>query len=615
MSSSKQLKAVDFKAGVHRNTTEYNSEGFWVESEKIRFRNSRVEKQGGFVSEGLTDSVTGLSTTFDGTPRKMMAWNNLSGINFLLSTSEKKLEIVRSNVKYDVTPLRITPSLTDPITTVDTESEVTITHTSHGLNLNDIINVTSQAAAVNGITLEGEYVVIEVVDGDNYIIDSGTVATGSTSGDGGAVEIDYLIGVGSTDNGGLTGWSGGSWGTLGAGGGGWGRPRVSTTGRSLRLWSTATWGEDALACQRNGGLYHWDATNGENTRFQVLANSPSQNLFMLVSQPSRHLIAFGSEVAATEVFDPLIIRWAEQETLTGWDIESTNSAGEYRLASGNFIVGAVQTRSEILVFTDTDVYSMRYIGGNDVFQFTPLGTNVSAISQNSIIDINGIVYWVGYDSIYMYDGVVKELPMSLSRYLFDQDGDGRINQAQKEKTFVAVNKEFNEIFIFYPRYDSNEVSHYVKYNYAEGVSDYGTYNRTAWIDRGVFNRPYATTSAGKLFIQEEGKDADGAPLLAYIRSSYFDIGDGQEMVFIDRLIPDLTLPTNRNISVTIFYKRYPQPQAQSYSKGPFFVDDSVEKVSCRVRGRQFSIEYRSNASGSDFALGKTRLSMQLDGGR
>ncbi len=335
----------------------------------------------------------------------------------------------------------------------------------------------------------------------------------------------------------------------------------------------------------------------------------------MVAQPTRIVIAFGTNVFASGDFDPLIIRWTTQEALTDWEITSSNTAGEFRLPGGNTIIAAVQTRGEILVFTDTDVYSMTYIGDNDVFQFQNLGTNVSTISSHSIIDVNGTIMWMGKDAFYYYNGIVNVLPNTLNKYLFAQAGEGRINQDQKEKTYCAIIKEFNELIWLYPRYDETECGHYAKYNFLENVWDYGSIDRTVWLDRGTFEKPYAISNSGVLYAHEEGYDDDGKPLNAFIRTAWFDIGDGTDMLFVNKIIPDIKLAEGKNVEVLVETKRYPHPQSDIETKGPFFFEDGDDKISLRSRGRQMALQFETNSNGCFFEIGKMRIGIQPDGGR
>lgn len=609
------LKKIDIQPGFNKNTTNYNAENYWVDGDKFRFRNKKPEKIGGWVGETVSQATDDTNTLFTGVVRAVHDWVDLSFNKYFTAGSNAKLEIFTGNQIYDVTPYREVLTLTNAITT-DGTSEIQITDVNHELSVGDYVFVDSQAAAVDGITLAGEYTVIEVIDADNYKIDAGSVASGSTSLAGGALDINYLLEVGDVDNGNITGYGGGTWDTEGAASGGYDMPRAGSGGNFLRQWSLDNWGEDGIACLRNGRIYQWDATNGLNERYQVITNAPTENLMTLVAQPSRHLVAFGTQQFVGGVFDPLNIRWASQETLTTWDIDPANTAGEYRLPLGNYIVTAIQTKNEILILTDSTAYTMSSTFttiDNDIFKFEFIADNTSAISPHCGVDINGIIYWMGIDGFYMYDGVVRRLISSLDEYIFDQDGEGKINFAQKEKVYCSTDKEFNEIIWFYPSNDSTEIDRYVIYNYIENLWYDGTMERTVWLDRSIFDKPYAISPEGKLYAHEQGKDDDGNPLIAYLVSGDLDIEDGQELVFVDKFIPDFKLFPNRNASLQLTLKKYPNSTGQV--KGPYTFNNETEKINLRARARQISIRYEVSAIGADVEVGAPRFSFQPDGGR
>lgn len=616
MTGSTQLIPVNMQPGIMRDTTSYMAEGGYVDGNWIRFRQGNPQKRGGFVRETVAQKTNPTNTLFTGVSRSLLAWTDLASKKYLSSAGNAKVELMYNNQIYDITPFTKTDSLSNPLSTTNAQSVVTVHDVANGVSVGDTVVVNSQSSPIAGITLSGAYVVTVVVDTDNYKIDSGVSASSTVTGGGSTVSISYCLPVGPVDNGNNAGWGGGTWGTPGLDDGGWGQPRNGPGGLPMRQWSQDNWGEDLIANPRGGAIYQWVAANGPEVRLQTIENSPTHNSFILVAEPVRILVAFGSIEFASGLFDPMIIRWASQETLTDWDITDVNgTAGEYRLPNGNQIIGACQTKGEIVVFTDTTVYSMNFIGGEDIFQFTPLGTNISCVSQHAYIDVNGTIMWMGVDGFYTYTGVVNILPNTLNRYLFDQMGEGRINKTQKEKTYCAIIKEFNEVMWIYPDINETEVGHYVKYNYQENVWDYGTLDRTTWLDRGTFPNPYAISSGGRLYIEESGVDADGAPQPAFITTAYFDIADGTQLLFVDRILPDVTLPDSNTIQITVYTKRYPHPQAEVTTKGPYYFNDSDDKISFRARGRQMSIMYSVNSTGANFELGKVRIGIQQDGGR
>lgn len=610
------------RPGIIRNTTEYFADGGWSDGDKIRFRSSRPEKIGGWVRQPIEQDTDPTNLLFTGVARDIISWKDLSSLQYLAVATHQKVELLFGGKIFDITPVRANFSLNNIVSTFAASSIVNINIVNHGVSVGDFVFVNSQASPVDGITLSGEFVVTTITDLDNFEVDSGTVETGGAPSTGGGIlDIDLLLENGAQSNGDLIGWGGGTWNTPGQGGLGWNNPRVGSGGLNLRQWSLDTFGEDLLACVREGQMFHWDATVGVAQRLQEISTLPSatsvpqENLFMLVSQPSRHIIAFGSEEFSSGTFDPLIIRWASQESIVDWDITNTNSAGEFRLPKGNTIIGAVQTRAEILVFTDTDVYSMRFVGGNEIFRFEPLGTNTSAISQHAAIDVNGLIFWMGLDDFYMYDGVIRPIRNTLDESIFDQDGEFKLNDGQKEKVFAGVNKEFHEIWWLFPQNGTEEIDRYVIYNYLEDLWYDGELNRTVWLDRSIFENPFAFDETGTLFAHENGKDDDGSALFAFIRSGYFDIGDGESLMFVDEILPDIKLPATKSVQISLLTKKHPHPRASIITKGPFTFDDSISTLKVRARGRQMSILYETNATGGDFELGKIRLAIQADGER
>lgn len=620
------LKSVEMRPGIIKDLTKYMAEGGFVDCDKIRFRQGRAEKLGGWSKETVSraarfgfssafssafegDSFS-LENRFTGVARDIKDWVTLANTKSLAVASNSKVELLQNGLIFDITPVQNNVTLANIMTTTSGSSLVSLAVTAHGAQVGDYLSILSFDSPLDGIHLAGEYTIQTVTDANHFIIDARTSASGSTANGGGTLNIQFRLSVGSVDNSNLTGWGGGYWGANT-----WGSPRTTVGGLGLRQWSLDLWGEDLLACPRNGAIYQWDATNGATSPLVKIATAPATNLFLLVAQPARIVIAFGSETFATGVFDPLIIRWAAEETTNVWTIDDTSNAGEYRLSSGNQIIGAIHTRDEILVFTDTETYSMRFIGGIDVFEFRALGSNTSVQSQHSGAEINGVIYWLGHDNFYVYDGVIRILPCTLSKFFFKQNGEGRPNTEQKEKIYCGINNQFNELWWFYPRYDETECGHYIKYNFVEQVWDFGTLERTVWIDRGVFERPYAVDADGFLFVHEQGNDDDSVPMESFITTAYFDINDGTEMMFMDRIVPDLKLPDNKSIAISVFVKKYPHAQADVVTKGPFIFSDTDHKISLRARGRQMALEFRSNVNGGDFEIGKIRVGFQTDGER
>lgn len=671
-----QLQTVTFNPGINTNTTEYlaGENAGWVECDKVRFSDGRAQKIGGWIAQPTKNfedpDITNLTV---GAPRDMITWTGLNRQKYITVAGHKKVELIADNVVYDLTPtrkeFRLDPGpgtlyiddsryesiLQDIITTVTGSTQITFNIPSHNAEVGDFIYINSVELDVGGITIPtGTFSVISVPDENNFVIDIGIAAASDETG-GGKIFLDLLLECGLQNNISLIGYGGGTWNTPGINNGGYNTPRGGGEfGVPLRQWSLDNWGEDLIATVSGGEMYHWDAsrTNARENRLQTLENRltdpgsgsdpnpfyeaddtireekikaiPTKNSFSLVTVPSRILVSFGSVISAGPEegqFDPLLIRWSDIGDFTDWRILKTNSAGEFRMPKGNRIVSAHQTRNEIIIFTDEEAFSMVFVGGPDVFRFEPLGTNMSAVGLHSVIDVNGVIFWMGVDDFYMYDGTIRPMPNTLDDLLFDQDGEAQLDQNQKEKVYAGLNKKFHEIWWFYPKKGALEdptnidINNYVVYNYLEGVWYYGTMPRSVWVDRGTFSSPLAVGNEDLLFSHEQGKNDNGEPLVAFIRSGYFDVADGTELMFVDRILPDLELPGLSTIKISVLTKIYPHPNAKIITKGPYLFSDADDKISFRARGRQISIKYEVDELDQDFEIGKVRIGARLDGAR
>jgi len=382
---------------------------------------------------------------------------------------------------------------------------------------------------------------------------------------------------------------------------------------------------------RDGGIYYWDQTNGLSTRavdITTLAGStsaPSIAKQILVSDRDRHVIAFGCDTEANPgVQDPLAIRFSDQESLTDWAATATNSAGELRLGSGSEIVTALETRQQILVFTDTTLYSMQFLGPPFTFGINSLSENITVAGPNAAIAVDDNVFWMGRTEFYVYSGSVQRLPCMVRDYVFSD-----LNDAQIEKVNAAINTQHSEIWWFYPSANSDEVDKYVVYNYQEQVWYYGTFGRTAWIDRGIFDFPFAANADGFVYEHEIGFD-DGttdpvSAIPAYIQSSPIDIGDGEQFMLLRRMIPDVDFKASTallpDVDITLDVKNAPDGTYSSAQTDAFVktqaasVDARTEQLYFRLRGRQMRFKIASSELGVDWRLGSPRLDIRPDGRR
>jgi len=625
------LKKIIFRPGVNRENTRYASEtmgnpnsatnvaGGWYESEKVRFRSGSPEKIGGWARIS--------STTFLGVCRSLWNWITLGSLNLIGVGTNLKFYIEQGGVYNDITPLRGTATLVDPFSTVNLSTTVTVIDVDNGCATGDFVTF-SGATAVGGLTLNGEYQVT-VVDADTYTIVSATAATSTAGPGGGTVTADYQISVGPEFQVPLVGWGAGGWGL-----GTWGTGETSDI--ALRIWSQINFGEDLIFNPRGGGVYYWTAADGLNTRAVNLASvgdadTPVIANSVTVSDTSRFVIVFGTNdpyAISPEQLDPMLIRWSDQENPLVWVPAITNQAGSIRVSHGSQIITAIQTRQEIVVFTDSAVYSMQYLGPPYVWGSQLLGDNFSIYGQNAVALASGVVYWMGVDKFYMYDGRVQTLNCDLRRYIFND-----INQTQNLQVFASTNEGFNEIWWFYCSAGSDDVDRYVVYNYLEKVWYYGTMARTAWLDSGLRNYPIAATYSRNIVNHEIGlndnETGTETALDAYISSSEFDIGDGHNFGFVWRVLPDLTFGDSTNdgntapqVTMTL-YGLTNSGSGVTSSAGAGVVSSSnyviteefTGQIYTRLRGRQMIFKIGSNQLNTAWQLGAPRIDIRPDGRR
>ena len=456
-------------------------------------------------------------------------------------------------------------------------------------------------------------------------------ANASDSGNGGSgVDGVYQINAGLNTGVGGTGWGAGTWGR-----GGWGSGAAIGVTTSLRMWSHDNFGEDLLINPRNGAIYYWDKSGGTSVRAVEIGTvsgadeTPLIAKQIMVSDVDRHVIAFGTNPVGVAAQDPLLIRFSDQESLTDWNPKATNTAGDLRIGSGSQFVKAVETKREIVIFTDSSVHSMQFIGAPFTFGIQPLASNTTIMGPNAAIAVEDAVFWMGRQNFYVYDGKTQQLPCSVKeRVFFD------FNYDQAEKVFAGVISEFSEIIWFYCS-DTNSVANggtgendrYVIYNYGEKTWYYGTLGRSAFLDRGIRTFPIAAED-GYLYNHETGYSDDGSAMISTIESSPMDMGDGDQFTFIKRLIPDFTFNGSTTSSPTVNVTL----QSNNFPAGNFLQADVAKvdrtavsttvpfeqytnKADVRLRGRAFSIKVDCSALGVRWRLGSPRVDIRQDGRR
>jgi len=694
------LQSIKIKSGVSRENTRYNAEGGWYETDKVRFRQGTPEKIGGWSRIS--------ANTFLGVCRSLWNWVTLGAQNLLGVGTNLKFYIENQGDYYDITPISASHTLTNPFTTVNGSSIVTVADAAGGYAVNGFVTFTG-ATSVGGLTISGEYQIASALL-TSYTIDAGSNASSNATG-GGTVYAVYQVNTGPGFAAPLYGWGSGTWGS-----GVWGTSATSTD--ALRIWNQVNFGQDLIYGPRGGPLYYWSATIGYvptpatitigascvvtstlnlpdltpinfqttgalptglivgetyYTRYLTTAtfnlsstptgalittsgtqsgihsisprgklvsvlngasNVPLQQNFFLVSDASRFVICFGTNDIYSTVINPMLVRWSDQENATEWTPAATNQAGSIQLSHGSKIVTAMQSRQEIVVWTDSAVYALQYLGAPEVWGSQLLGDNISIAGPNATAIASGVSYWMGVDKFYKYDGRIQTLRCDIRQYIFND-----INLNQLDQVFASTSEGFNEIWFFYCSSASTSADRYAIYNYSEDIWYYGTLGRSAWLDSGLRTYPIAATYANNIVNHEFGVDDNTtdtpAVIEASITSAQFDIGDGHNFAFVYRMLPDLTFrgsTSGTSPSLTMYLQPlknsgsgYTTPASVGgvTSTGsaavtgivPVEIDEFTGQVFIRVRGRQMSMKITSNQLGTQWQLGAPRIDLRPDGRR
>jgi hypothetical protein len=617
---------LQFRPGINREVTAYTNEGGWRDCDKIRFRMGFPEQIGGWQKLS--------SAQFLGTCRALHPWVALDRNSYLGVGTSVKYYIESGGDYYDITPIRATATLTNPFTATNGSGTLTVTDVAHGAQEGDFVTfsgATGLGGTVTATVLNAEYQIQTVPNSSTYTISlpvtaNATDASGSPGG--GTVTAAYQISVGLDTT--VTGLG---WGTGGWGESPWGLassdPILVST---LRLWEHDNYGEDLLFNIRDGGIYYWDASavnpllaRGVALSSLVGANTtPTIAKQVLVSDRDRHVIAFGcDDEFSIGTQDPMLIRFSSQESLTDWASTPTNTAGSLRLGSGSEIVCAVETRQQILVFTDTTLYAMQFVGPPFTFGVNSISESITIIAPGAASAVQDQVFWMGTNEFYAYGGAVNVLPCSVREFVFDD-----LNQSQAEKIVSGVNSAHSEVWWFYPSALSSENDRYVVYNYTQNAWYYGALARTAWLDRGVNEYPIAAGTDGYLYEQENGiNDGSFSPsvaLVSYVQSSPIDITDGDSYMFISRMLPDVTfrgsVATAPKVNLTLTTQDFPEGSSSSETKSYVRTLDvplleQTETLYFRMRGRMVSFRIANEERNVTWRLGSVRIDARTDGRR
>ena len=625
------LVKIQLKPGINRDQTNYSGEGGWWDGDKIRFFSGFPQKIGGWTQ--YTPNL------FSGVCRQMWNWVTSYQDNLLALGTNNALFVEAGGIIFDITPILDTfdtPDTDNCIDVTDGSNLVEFNILGHGAEVGSSVTVSGVVGPIGGIPqseFNSTFTVVEVVSVNAFKVQVTTAATSTVSAAGGtAITVVVRIPPGNAIPTEGYGWGTGPWGD-----GAWGVQSSVPIFLPQRDWWLDNFDNDLVACIRNGPIYYWERgallTPAFTTPAVLLSSMmgasdvPDQAMQILVSQNDKHLLAFGCTPFGGGNADPLLIRWADQDNPTDWTPTPTNSAGFIRISRGSRIVRALPTRQEIIVWTESHLYALQFLGTTDVFGLQEYADNISIIGPRAVASASNVTYWMGQEKFYAYSGRVETLPCTVRNYVFTD-----LNFNQTEQIVCGTNEGYNEVWWFYPSRNSNFNDRYVVYNHLEKIWYYGTIERTAWLDSALREYPQAceypdNAGSSLIYNHEDGVDAAGAPLLSYIESNNVDLGDGDKFALTKRIIPDLNflgsnLNTNPTPEVKMAIKPRNFPGAQ-YEDQPADTQPVVEtsfdrytdQIFIRARARQMALKITSEQLGVQWQLGTPRIEMREDGKR
>lgn len=618
------LQKLKIPPGIIHDRTRYSVDGGWYDCNRIRFRNGVVQPIGGWQKFATTQVL--------GSCRAMLPWSSLSSINYLGLGTNKKLYVVAGGTLTDITPIRKTtsPLGLNPITTANGSNIITISDTNHGAVVGDYVTFSGVVGPINNIPasdINKELVVVSVLTTGTFTVQVATNANANGSGGGAAVVANYQINVGA-DSGVLSGagWGAGTWSRST-----WSSATsTNTVTGTLRIWSLSNWGEDMIASPRNGDLYYWDTSVGGRASLVSAVSGATgvpTNIKQSIVTAQRTVMCFGCSTLTVSQ-DPLVARWSDVEDYTDFTPTSVNAAGSLRLNSGSTFISAIETRQEILAWTDAALHSIQYVGGDFIYGQTLIGQNVDIVGQNARAANNDIVMWMGRDAFYIYDGRIKIVPCPVWEKVFND-----FNKSQAQKVFAGSNSTYGEITFFYPSLNSDENDRYVTYSISENVWTFGALARTAWVDHSIYPYPLGfgatTANDGYPYYHEFGLD-DGSTnpataLGAYIESAPIETGDGDRFQFVNKVLPDMTFQGSTATSPVAYYtfkpQNYPgsalltssQPSITGNVTTPVELFDEIKYI--RFRARSFALRVGDSPAGVFWKFGVPRIETRTDGRR
>jgi hypothetical protein len=655
------LSKLVFKPGVNRDQTDYASEGGWYVTQHVRFRSGFPEKIGGWIVENLN--------SYTDSARSLFPWSTTDGSTLLGIGTNSRVYVGAGTMLYDITPIRATythattPTTDNCINTTSGSKVVTVKITGHGTTADSWVDFSGIAGTtIGGIPvseMNTSVQVTSVIDSNTFTFNATTTATSTTTNQGGiAITAVFYLNAGYPITTAGYGWSTDTWGRST-----WGSGSTTPIYDPARLVFMDKFNNDMVfntqydsVAGTGGDIYYWFYSNSFNNRAVLLSSisgavAVPQKVQKIMFTPQGFLFALGctnydpTALAPDYLgaYDPLLIRWSNVDPTDGpqpevWQPTSTNTAGFLKLQSGSKIITAINTRQETLVFTNSSLTSIQYLGTAEVFGLQELAHNISIIGANAVVGSNNITYWMGRDRFYVYSGRVDTLPCTLRQYIFND-----INYTQSALFFASVNNEYTEIIWFYCSSQSNEIDRYVVFNYLENIWYYGQLSRTSWIDSGVFNYPIAVSN-GWVYQHEYGTD-DGQPLgapplpiEAYIQSADVDVNDGDKYMLLRRVIPDVNFNGSEinnpvtgativpQATITVGVRNFPGAANSTFNEEGQItaadvvtttatIDQYTNQVFIRARGRQMNFKIASNSVGTQWQLGMPRVDARPDGTR
>lgn len=625
---------LKFAPGIVKDSTRYAADSTWYDGNLVRFRNGLPEAWRGW--QGIQSSFE-----FEGACRSMHRWTDLSTFTWVSYGTNSHFYVTSDDIINDVTPYTDTTLGTDPFAATNGSTVVTVTHTAHGLFQGDRI-LYSGATTFAGIAaddLNTEVFISEIVDVDTYKFEVANAATSTDAAGGGAAVVERVY----YTAGGPDFVTGGGWGSLAWGEEEWGGDDAIGMFSKMGIWTQDNWGEDLVANPQYGPIFYWDATNADDPMVDILdmtsadGNAPAESNFIIVSHVDRHLLSFGATEYGTSAVAPMTVRWCSQEDILDWDESSlSGTAGSLPLSNGSKFISAISTQSEILVWSDTTLYSMRYIGSPYIYTASIIDSHSDILGLNACCVFDSVVYWIGKSGIYSFAGRVEQLYCPVWDYL-----TSRIEWSQGPKSFARTNKRYGEILFFYQSTDATEIDSYICYDVRQQIWTIGQLDRTFWLDQDSLHETLApASSGGNVYVHESGA-ADvnvstgvTSAIGSYIESAPLELSSegsydkGDRFMFIRRILPDVTFRNytseSASPSMNIVLKMMDKPgdgmkstsSSQVSRSATIPVEEFTDEAHVRLRGRALVLRAESTSTaGALWRLGVPRIDVRTDGQR